>query len=128
MSNAKRHDAAQRADAIATAWGKLAPDAEFAGMTLTDYVKATKGSTQGRQEKKTLKTQLSGQRNLIVTSDAETRKLNKKVIGAIIGHPDFGDDCPLYAGVGLVPASERASGLTKKNGNGNGNGHPQPPA
>ena len=80
-------------------------------MTLTDYVKATKGSTQGRQEKKPLKTQLSGQRNLIVTSDAETRKLNKKVIGAIIGHPDFGDDCPLYAGVGLVPAVAEPEGV-----------------
>src|SRR5436309_752296 len=119
-----QHNAGQRAQAIAIAWGKYAKDAKFAGMTLDQFNAATGGSTQGREDHVELKAALKGQREAVRVSDGNSRRLNKKVVAAVIADPDFGDDCPLYAAIGLVPASVRASGLTRKNGNGNGNGQP----
>jgi hypothetical protein len=119
-----KQNAADRAQAIADSWEEYAPTAKFAGMTLAEYRTATQGSTQGRKDKGSLKMQVKGKTELIVVSDSNTRQVNKKVVAAVIADPAFGDDCPLYAAIGLVPASQRASGLTRHNGNGNGNSQP----
>jgi hypothetical protein len=122
----KSKDAAAKAEAIAKAWEDLAPDAKFAGLTVTQYRNATKPSADGRSQKASLRSQLRGSIEQVVTSDADTRKTNIQVVSAIKGDPNFGPDSPLYAAAGYVPDSLRKSGLTKKNGNGNGNGNSQP--
>ncbi len=38
------------------------------------------------------------------------------------GHPDHGDDSPLYRAMGFVPFSERRSGLTRKSADGDAPG------
>src|SRR5947207_565146 len=124
MSTIKNHNAGQRTDAIMTAWDKYAPDAEFAGMTLKQFLAATSGSTDGRKTHGSLKSQVKGQREAVMTSDANTRKLNKRVIAAIVADESFGDESALYAAIGLVPPNQRASGLTRRNGN----GHTETPA
>jgi hypothetical protein len=123
----KRLNTAQKAEAIANAWEDHAPDAKFAGMTVTQFRNATKPSTDGRSQKASLRSQLRGSIEQVVTSDAGTRKTNNQVVSAIRGDPSFGPDSPLYAAAGFVTDSLRKSGKTnKKNGNGNGNGQPQP--
>lgn len=123
----KSKNAAAKAETIADAWEEYAPDAKFAGMTSVQYRNATKPSSDSRSEKALLHSQLRAKHELVVTSDAATRKINKQVVAAIVGDPDFGPDSPLYAAAGYVPDSLRKSGKTNKhNGNGNGNGHSQP--
>jgi hypothetical protein len=121
----KRLNAAQKAETIAKAWEDHAPDAKFAGMTVTQYRNATKPSSDSRSQKASLRSQLRGSVEHTVTSDTTTRRTNKQVVGAIVGDPNFGPDSPLYAAAGYVPESLRKSGKTNK-ANGNGNGQPQP--
>jgi hypothetical protein len=41
-------------------------------------------------------------------------KLTNCVASSVKGHPKFGEDSAVYAGLGYVPTSERSSGLTRK--------------
>jgi hypothetical protein len=57
--------------------------------------------------------------------DAATRKINRQMIGAVVGDPDFGSDGVFYAATRHVPDRLRKSRQTlKRLGNGNGNGKP----
>jgi hypothetical protein len=41
-------------------------------------------------------------------------KLTSGVASSVKGHPKFGENSAVYAGMGYVPTSERSSGLTRK--------------
>jgi hypothetical protein len=45
-------------------------------------------------------------------------QVTKCIVNAVKGDPEEGEDGPLYAAMGYVPASQRSTGLTRKRKNG----------
>lgn len=102
---------------VITAWQTLAPAATLSGMTLAQFETAVKPSFDAREaisEKEDEMTALINQRN-----DADKVSLDKllKVVSAVKGDLNFGEDSDLYDTMGYVRKSERASGLTRKKQN-----------
>jgi hypothetical protein len=52
----------------------------------------------------------------------ELAELTRVVARGVEGHPDHGDDSPLYRAMGFIPFSERGSGLTRKSQGGDATG------
>jgi hypothetical protein len=113
MANSPANTGAKIQNAL-TAWKTLAPAATFGGMTLAQFVAATKPSFDAREaisEKEDEMTALINGRN-----DADKASLEKLllVVNGVKGDPNFGEDSDLYDTMGYVRKSERASGLTRK--------------
>jgi hypothetical protein len=54
----------------------------------------------------------------VKTRDEKLKSLSallRAVVRGVQGHPDHGEDSPLYRAMGFVPFSERSSGLTRRN-------------
>src|SRR5436190_4428603 len=92
----KPSNPAARATNIADGWEQYAPATVLAGMTSPQYRTATSRSVQGREELRALHTQLRGTGANIRVADAATRKLNRKIVAAIVADPNFGAASPLY--------------------------------
>ena len=96
------------------AWGDLAADKTFAGMTLEEFKTRVKPSIDARLSLKTLKdTQVNALTERSV-SDEESVKALLLVVNAIKGDPTQGEDSALYKACGYVRKSERKSGLSRK--------------
>ncbi len=104
----------ERYTKIEEAWSTLAPDAVFGKMTLAQFRTRVKPSQDKRAEiavtEDTLKNQIT-QRD---TLDLDAMKGCDEVVKGVVGDPDFGDDCGLYAAMGYKLKSEYKSGLTRK--------------
>ena len=120
----KSRNPVTRAQTIADAWEQFAPDATFAGMTLTQYRNRTKPSFDVRDEHSALRAQQRGKREEILGADDITRLANKQVAAAVRADPTHGSDSPLLAAMDYVTDSMKKSGKTNRNGNGNGQPHP----
>ena len=112
------------ADLVATAWDDHAADAEFAGMTLTQFRTATKASSDTRDALVSLTAQRRAKRDERDSVDAASRDAVQRVVAAVRSDPDHGPDSPLLAAMGYVTRSARKTGKTNKtNGNGQANGN-----
>ena len=98
---------------IGTAWETLAPTATFAGMTLTQYKDKVKPSADRRAEIAALESQRTAAINQREAADKTTLETNQKVVKAVAGDINFGDDSDLYEAMGYVRKSERKSGLSR---------------
>ena len=99
---------------ITTAWQTLAPNANFAGMTLAQYQAKVKPSVDARNLIASLKDQLISAETARAKADTVTNPTNQLVVNAVKGDPNYGDDSDLYAAMGYVRKSTRASGLSRK--------------
>lgn len=96
------------------AWGDLAVEKKFAGMTLEEFKLRVKPSLDTRLSLKTLKdTQINALTDRS-TSDEESMRTLMLVVNAIKGDPTEGEDSALYKACGYVRKSERKSGLSRK--------------
>ncbi len=105
---------ADKTDKMITAWKEHAPDATFAGMTLTQYQTKVQPSVD-------LRTEIAATRRKLIDlqadrdkADAVTNPINLQVVDGVKGDVNFGEDSDLYEGMGYVRKSARASGLTRK--------------
>jgi len=115
---------AGRLQQIATGWEIVAPEATFAGMTLTQFRNRVKPSLDSRDELAAIHSQRRAKKDERDDADRSSREAMELVVNAVKGDPNFGPDHPLLEAMGYVRKSARKSGLTKKtNGNGNGNGN-----
>ena len=105
---------ADNTDKIITAWKTIAPDATFAGMTLAQYQIKVKPSVDARATLAGLKEETIAAEVARDKADKVTNPTNQLVVNAVKGDPNFGDDSDLYAGMGYVRKSARASGLSRK--------------
>ncbi|MGH7991480.1 MAG: hypothetical protein ACREDS_14990 [Limisphaerales bacterium] len=105
---------ADNTNTITTAWQTLAPAATFGSMTLTQYQAKVKPSVDARNLIASLKDQLIAAETARDVADKVTNPTNQLVVNAVKGDPSHGDDSDLYAAMGYVRKSQRASGLTKK--------------
>jgi hypothetical protein len=112
-TSTRRRRPGRKADDIRRAWREQAPDAVFAGKSLADLEALMSVFTQVSEQLKVLEQTRAG---LIRTRNAKLRELAEFIrilVRGVEGHPDYGDDSPLYRSMGFVPYSERGSGLTR---------------
>ena len=117
----------ERLNRIVTAWTNLAADKTFAGVTLDQFKTAIEPSFVARRNLAEIDDQRTREAN--ARDDADTVSMSKadKIIAAIVGDPDFGDDSSLYEACGYTRKSERRSGLTRKGGTAPSTGGSPPP-
>jgi hypothetical protein len=106
---------ARKASEVSTAWTQIAPDAEFAGMTLTAFKTAIGESFTLRERAAQLEAELSANLARRAIADADTNDKLKLVVNSVKGHPSYGENSDLYRAMGYVTAADKASGLTRKN-------------
>lgn len=99
---------------IINAWQDLAPDAVFAGITLAQFKNAVQPSFDAREEIDNLRIDLEAAIARRSNADKATSKLNQKVINAVKGHVDFGEDSAVYDAMGYIRRSARSTGKTNK--------------
>lgn len=104
----------KRAVKMNDAWKEGAPDVEFMGIKQADLdAKITNVET-----KESMLDDLRAQVKILeeeITDDyGDMDDTIVNVGSGVRGNKDYGDDSPLYGGMGFVRKSERASGLTRK--------------
>ena len=104
----------RKVDEVVMAWGQLAPDATFAGMTLAEFRTAVEPSKAERIRTAELEAELSGAGGRRALADLNTNEKLKLVVAAVKGDPAHGENSALYRAMGYIPMAERASGLTRK--------------
>lgn len=104
-----------RIQTFRSAWGTLAPDESFAGMTLAEFELRVKPSLDRRDELEALEKQVEAKRAERDLADKASREVLELVVNAVRGTPAHGSDSPLYRALGYVRKSERRSGLTRRN-------------
>jgi len=113
MKNRTKNNIA-KLNRVADAWEKLAPDAIFAGMTLAQFKAKTKPTLDKQAAILAMEADLTGNRRELMDISRDSYNWTGKVINAIRGDVNYGDDCPLYAAIGYIRRSERKSGRTWK--------------
>jgi hypothetical protein len=105
---------ARKASEVSTAWEQIAPDAEFAGMTLAAFKTAIGESFATRERAAQLEAELSANLARRAIADADTNDKVKLVVNSVKGHPTYGENSDLYRAMGYITAADKASGLTRK--------------
>jgi hypothetical protein len=125
MANAttytKRRRPGRKAEDIHLVWKEQAPDAVFAGKPLAELETALAAVKQANED---LKIRDQARSAAVKTRDEKLKSLAallRTVVRGVQGHPDHGEDSPLYRAMGFVPYSERNSGLTRRNKADSGN-------
>lgn len=105
---------AERVGIFQAAWREIAPEGNFAGMTLAAFETQTALLAQSTQRLQSLAAQTSAEVKARAEADAAAREAMRIVAHAVRGDPAYGEDSALYRAMGFVPLSERQSGLTRK--------------
>jgi hypothetical protein len=105
---------ARKAAQVSTAWEQIAPDAEFAGMTLPAFKTVIGESFATRERTAQLEAEQSANLARRTIADAATNDKVKLVVNSVKGHPSYGENSDLYRALGYVTAADKASGLTRK--------------
>jgi hypothetical protein len=118
MANAatstKRRRPGRKAADIRLVWKEQAPEAVFAGKTLAELEAAYAELKQCDEE---LKIRDQARSAAVKTRDDKLKALAtllRVVVKGVQGHPEYGEDSPLFRAMGYVPFSERKSGLTRR--------------
>ena len=98
---------------VLSAWGELAPDAEFAGLTLAQFKAKVKPSLDARAEVTILETQLKATRQTRNLADGVSNEMALAVINGVRSTPGYGDNSALYRALGYIPKDQRRSGLVR---------------
>jgi hypothetical protein len=97
-----------------SAWTKLRPAKQFAGMTVEQFNEKVKPSLDTREELTTLRSQTTDSRLNHHDADAASSELAQFVVNSVKGDPEEGENSGLYAEMGYTPKADRRSGLTRK--------------
>ena len=104
----------RKVEEVSTAWERIAPKAEFGGMTLADFQAAVGDSFTTRSRAAELEAELSANIARRAAADESTNSKLKLVVNSVKGHPAYGENSDLYRAMGYVTAADKASGLTRK--------------
>lgn len=105
---------AERVGIFQAAWREIAPEANFAGMTLAEFETQTAPLAQSLARLQALDAQYSAELMARAEADTIARETMRLVANAVRGEPSYGEDSRLYRAMGYVPLSQRQSGLTRK--------------
>lgn len=107
-------DISIRVSEVGTGWGKLRPGKKFYGLTLEEFQQRIKPYTEALAEVATLEEGLAHAKAKRDLAAGPAMKITKCIVNAVKGDPEEGEDGPLYAAMGYVPASQRSTGLVRK--------------
>jgi hypothetical protein len=99
---------------ITNAWTALAPTATFANMTLAQFTAAVKPSLDARKTIDDLNEQMTSATTTRDQADVTSESINQKVVKAVVGDVNYGDDSALYEAMGYIRKSQRKTGLSRK--------------
>ncbi len=102
---------------VIAAWSELAPDAEFAGLTLAQFEAKVKPSYDARTEISTLATQLKAARQSRKNADGLSNQDALNIVNGVRSAPGFGENSALYRAMGYIPKNDRKSGLVRPDTN-----------
>jgi hypothetical protein len=114
MAKRKYPPTAERIGIFTAAWREIAPEGNFAEMTLAEFETQTASLAQSVLRLQSLAAQTSAELKTRAEADAAAREAMRIVANAVRGNPAYGEDSALYRAMGFVPLSERQSGLTRK--------------
>lgn len=114
MPNNRAKEIGEKLASVLKAWEDLRPAKSFAGMTLAQFTAAIQPSIDARGTIGKLEDQMTAAMVEQDTADVQSNKQVLLVVNAVKGDVTEGEDGELYAAMGYVRKSERASGLTKK--------------
>jgi len=106
----------QTADDLGTltdAWTRLAPNDQFAGLTVDQFKTAIQPALTARDQLAQIELDYNHQLTTRMTADAAANTVYKRVVYGIRSHPSYGDNSGLIRALGYVTDMERASGLTR---------------
>jgi hypothetical protein len=109
-------------------WESACPEQSFADMTLPDYKTAMQAARDAQAKFDLAEVQWQTARQERNAAYEKALKLTNGVASSVKGHPKYGENSPVYAGLGYVPASERSSGLTRKRNGETTKGTPTDPS
>ena len=95
------------------AWEDLRPAKSFAGLTLAQFKTAMQPALDARTTISNLENLLSAARTARDDEDKEACDIINKVVNAVVGDTDEGNDSPLYEALGYIRKSQRKSGLKR---------------
>ena len=98
---------------IINAWKELAPTAQFAGLTLTEFKAKVQPSLDTRTEVSTLETQLTAVRQSRKNADIISNDDAFNIVNGVRSAPGFGENSALYKAMGYIPKNDRRSGLVR---------------
>ena len=98
---------------IINAWTELAPTAQFAGLTLTEFKAKVQPSLDTRTEVSTLETQLTAVRQSRKNADIISNDDAFNIVNGVRSAPGFGENSALYKAMGYIPKNDRRSGLVR---------------
>jgi hypothetical protein len=107
-------DAATRVAEVADAWEKRCPGKRFFGRTVVEFRAEVKPFVDALMELRDLQAKWDDAVYRRDLASGPAMKLVKGVVNAVKGDPEEGEDGPLYAAMGYVPASQRNTGLTRR--------------
>jgi hypothetical protein len=113
-TSTKRRRPGRKAADIRLVWKEQAPEAVFAGKTLAELEAAYAELKQCDEE---LKIRDQARSAAVKTRDDKLKVLAtllRVVVKGVQGHPEYGEDSPLFRAMGYVPFSERKSGLGRR--------------
>jgi hypothetical protein len=96
-----------RVEREAQAWERRRPEKKFSGLTVTQFKDAAQASRQARQDIKELETSLQGAKKRQKLADAELADVERRVVLAVRGDEEDGEDSVLYGEMGFTPRSQR---------------------
>jgi hypothetical protein len=99
---------------VLKAWKDVCPAKSFAGMTLAQFTTKVQPSLDARAQLDTLEDQRIAAETDRENADVESMKQVNLVVNAVKGDPTEGEDGELYAAMGYVRKSDRATGKTNK--------------
>lgn len=113
-TSTKRRRPGRKAEDIRLVWKEQAPEAVFAGKPLADLEAAIAGLQLTNED---LKIRDQARSAAVKKRDEKLKSLAvllRTVVKGVQGHPEYGEDSPLYRAMGFVPISDRRSGLRRK--------------
>jgi len=106
----------QTADDLGTlteAWNRLAPNDQFAGLTLVQFQAVIQPSLDARTQLAQNDLDYQHQITTRMAADETTNEAYKRVVFGIRSHPNYGSNSGLIRALGYVTDMERSSGLAR---------------
>ena len=104
----------RRVDQAVEAWERQCPQQPFGDATLEQHKQELKDYYDAKAKFAAADAQWDAARLERNAAYLRALDITKRLVNSVKGHPKFGEDSPLYSAMGYVPASERASGLTRR--------------
>ena len=110
----KKKDFMAHVERVAGAWKKFFPEKTFSGFTLAQFLQEVDPCRVVRVELEGLARQTKMFLYRRRTLDRKLKPALLRVVHAVRGDPDVGDDSPMYSAMGYVPRSRRRPGRKRK--------------